>query len=168
MPTHLERLPEAFGYDAGRELDEALRIITHCVTQLTEDQLWWRPSESMNSIANLLLHLSGNVRQWIISGVGGVPDNRQRQREFDERNAIPRSRLLQQIEGTVAEAKTVLADQSAEELLRVRCVQGYDVSGMQAAFHSVSHFRGHTQEVVHMTRCQLGDDYEFDFVPPVA
>jgi len=122
----------------------------------------------MNSIANLLLHLCGNLRQWIVSGVGGTADIRERQKEFDQRGSTPRTELMQQIESAVADAKTALSGTSAEELLRIRPVQGNDVTGMQAILHSAAHFRGHTQEIVHMTRCQLGDSYEFDFIPPTT
>jgi hypothetical protein len=122
----------------------------------------------MNSVANLLLHLCGNLRQWIVSGVGGAADIRERQKEFDARSLMPKTELLQQIEDAVAEVKKALSEISADELLRTRCIQGNDVNGIQAIFHSVAHFRGHTQEIVHMTRCQLGDSYEFDFIPTTA
>lgn len=161
-------LSKAVGHEASYELDEALQKITHCVNQLTDDQIWWRPSESMNSVANLLLHLCGNLRQWIVSGVGGAADVRQRQKEFDDRSSIPKTELMRQIEDAVAEVKVALSETSAEELLRVRRIQGNDVTAMQAIFHSIAHFRGHTQEIVHMTRCQLGDSYDFDFVPKTA
>lgn len=151
--------------ELGHELDEALRTIHHCIGQLTDDQCWWRPSDSMNSIANLTLHLSGNLRQWIISGVGGSADTRERQREFDERATTPRAGLLEKLESAVREARSVLSGVSDTELQRMRVVQGNNVSGLQAIVHSVAHFRGHTQEIVHMTRCQLGDAYEFDFIP---
>ena len=168
MSATLDSLSNLVGNEASGELDEALRIINHCVNQLTDDQVWWRPSESMNSVANLLLHLSGNVRQWIVSGVGGVADVRERQQEFDQRSSTPKTELMQQIESAVADAKMALSETSVEELLRIRPVQGNDVTGMQAILHSVAHFRGHAQEIVHMTRCQLGDSYEFDFVPPTS
>jgi len=161
-----EILSDLVSHEIRVELDAALGKITHCVNQLTDDQLWWRPSESMNSVANLLLHLCGNVRQWIVSGVGGAADVRERQKEFDQRGPIPKRELLQQLGSAVEEAKRVLSETSAEELLRVRPVQGNDVTGMQAMLHSAAHFRGHVQEIVHMTRCQLGVSYEFDFIPP--
>jgi len=168
MSATLEDLSKRVGNEASGELDAALRIIRHCVNQLTDDQVWWRPSESMNSVANLLLHLCGNVRQWIVSGVGGAADVRERQEEFDQRSLTPRTELLQQVASAVADAKVALSGSSAAELLRIRPIQGNDVTGMQAIFHSVAHFRGHTQEIVHMTRCQLGDSYEFDFIPPTS
>ena len=155
----------AVGSEAYDELNSALKIIRHCVNQLSEDQVWWRPAESMNSVANLMLHLCGNVRQWLVSGVGETVDIRERQKEFDQRNSASKTELMQQLESAVADAREVLAGISAETLLRARRVQGYDVRGIGAVFHSVSHFRGHTQEIVHMTRCQLGDSYKFDFIP---
>ncbi|MEE3372742.1 MAG: DUF1572 family protein [Planctomycetota bacterium] len=158
----------AVGSEAYDELKGALEIIRHCVDQLSEEQVWWRPAESMNSVANLMLHLCGNVRQWIVSGVGETADIRERQKEFDQRNSASKTELMQQLESTVADARAVLAGISAEALLQMRRVQGYDVSGIGAVFHSASHFRGHTQEIVHMTRCQLGDSYKFDFIPTTA
>ena len=122
----------------------------------------------MNSIANLLLHLCGNVGQWIVSGVGGSADIRQRQQEFDDRSGTPKDELLQQIESVVTDAKRVLLETSAEELLRPRLVQGNEVTAVRAMIHSLAHFQGHVQEIVHMTRCQLGESYKFDFVAPVA
>jgi len=160
-----DSLHRAVATEACDELDSALQIIRHCVDQLSDDQLWWRPAESMNSVANLILHLCGNVRQWVVSGIGEAADVRERQKEFDQRNSALKAELMQQLESAVANAKVVLSDISVEALLRVRRVQGNDVTGMQAIFHSVSHFRGHTQEIVHMTRFQLDDSYKFDFIP---
>jgi hypothetical protein len=98
--------------------------------------------------------------------VGGAPDTRRRQEEFDLRDMTPRSELLAILRTACTDAKGAIAATSAEELLRHRTVQGNEVTGIHAIFHATAHFRGHTQEIVHMTRCQLGDTYEFDFVPP--
>ena len=119
----------------------------------------------MNSIANLLLHLSGNVRQWIVAGVGGVPDIRERQKEFDTTGSISRSEIMERIENAVSDAREVLIAVTSDNLVRKRTVQGFEVTGLHAIIHSVAHFQGHTQEIVHITRCQLGDSYRFDFVP---
>ncbi len=119
----------------------------------------------MNSVANLILHLCGNVRQWIIAGVGEVEDARNRPHEFSERGPIPKDELLRRLNTTVAEAKTTLENVSDLDLLQPRRIQGFDVTGIAAIFHSVSHFQGHTQEIIHMTRFQLGEEYRFDFVP---
>lgn len=150
---------------AVTELDSAQAKIEHCLHQLSEEQAWSRPAEELNSVANLLLHLAGNIRQWIISGVGGVPDVRQRQSEFDDRSQRPKQEILDHLRQAVAESKQVISELSDQDLLAMRRVQGFEVSGMQAIFDSVSHFRGHTQEIVHITRSLLRDKYAFDFVP---
>jgi uncharacterized damage-inducible protein DinB len=147
------------------ELDHAVRKISHCLKQLTDEQVWWRPGASMNSIANLILHLCGNVRQWITAGVGGAEDTRDRPKEFSERGPMEKAELLRRLEATVAEAQQAIVGASAADLVEGRRIQGFDATGVAAMLHSVAHFHGHTQEIVHLTRCQIGDDYEFEFVP---
>jgi hypothetical protein len=128
-------------------------------------QIWQRESEAMNSIGNLVLHLCGNLRQWIVAGIGGEEDVRQRPKEFSERGPIPKLELLRRLDETVAQAQDALKKASANDLLRQRSIQGFHVSGLEAIFDSVPHFRGHTQEIIHMTRCLLGDTYRFAWVP---
>src|SRR5882724_11589136 len=87
---------------SGSFIDEARRLlvqeylpkIERCLEKLTDEQVWWRPNPESNSIGNLLLHISGNARQWIVCGLGTATDQRQRQTEFDERNVIPRDELI--------------------------------------------------------------------------
>jgi hypothetical protein len=143
------------------ELDSALGRIAHCVNQLTDEQVWWRPRADINSIANLVLHLTGNVRQLIVSGVGGEPDTRDRPAEFAARDPIPKAELLRRLTDAVNRAKAAFAAASDAELCRVRKVQGNDWTGLLAALRSVAHFRGHTQEIIHMTRTLLGEKYQF-------
>lgn len=183
---------------AAREtLAEGMHKIEHCLGQLNEEQVWWRPGAShsnqasensvggkgsaedkanmvrasgpeMNSIANLVLHLAGNVRQWIVAGVGGGKDVRNRPREFADRSGKSKSELLALVKGTVAEADAVLARLSADELVAKRRIQGFDTNVTAALLGTISHFRGHVQEIIHLTRMQLGDKYRFDFVPQGA
>ena len=151
---------------AGDELSSALGKIKHCLGQLSDEQVWWRPQPSLNSIGNLVLHLCGNVRQWLVAGLGGAADVRNRPAEFAERGPIPRAELLRQLGAVVDEARAALARQTARQLLDVRPIQGWQVTGLAAIFDSVPHFRGHTQEIVHMTRAQLGDAYRLQWQPP--
>src|SRR5437870_11501525 len=99
--------------------------IRAAVERLTEEDTWWRPNEASNSVGNLMLHLSGNVRQWIVSGVGGAPDLRERSKEFSERDAIPKRDLLLKLEQTVAQADQVLSSLSPLYLLEQRTIQGF-------------------------------------------
>jgi uncharacterized damage-inducible protein DinB len=150
-----------FSLESQRTLDEAVRKIEHCVRQLSDDDVWWRPSEEMNSVGNIILHLCGNVRQWVVSGVGGAPDVRDRPAEFAQREKTPREHLMAKLRATVDEAKATLDRCDAQNLLRARHVQHGEVTGLHAAYHSVSHFVGHTQEITYITRLRMGEKYQF-------
>jgi hypothetical protein len=158
-------LAAAVGTEAGNELSHALAKIKHCLNQLNDEQVWWRSRPSLNSIGNLILHLCGNVQQWIVGGLSGVPDDRDRPSEFSERGPIPKSELVRRLDAGVGEAREVLSQLTARQLLETRRIQGFDVTGLAAIFDSVPHFRGHTQEIISMTRLQLGDGYKFAWTP---
>jgi hypothetical protein len=160
-----ESLASAVGKEAAHELAEALDRIRHCLDQLTDEQVWWRPHPALNSVGNLLLHLRGNLRQWIVCGIGGAADRRNRPAEFAATGPIPKAELLRDLEAVVAEAQAVLTRVTAEELLRLRRIQAFEVTGLGAIFSSVPHFRGHTQEIIHLTRQQRGDAYRFAWTP---
>jgi len=143
------------------ELDSALGRITHCVGQLTDEQVWWRPRADMNSIGNLVLHLTGNVKQMIVSSLGGEPDDRDRPAEFAARGSVPKGELLRRLSDVVSRAKAVLGAATAEEFCRVRRVNTFDLTGAGAVVRCVAHFRGHAQEVIHLTRTILADRYQY-------
>jgi hypothetical protein len=151
--------------ECRRRLAACLDRIKHCVAQLEEGQLWWRPHESMNSIANIILHLCGNVKQWLVVGVTQGADTRNRPQEFGERGGVSKAELLRRLEAVVAEAEAVLVGLSDEQLLEPRRIQGFDETVLSATFDSIAHFNGHTQEIVYVTRLQLGDAYRFAWVP---
>ncbi|WP_422930437.1 DUF1572 family protein [Singulisphaera sp. PoT] len=150
---------------ARERLKNRAGMIEHCVNQLSEDQVWWRPTESMNSVANILLHLSGNIRQWIISGVGGTPDTRDRPAEFAAREQLPKAELLQRFRQAIAESDAVLASFDPSSLLDRRRIQGSEQSILYAIWRPIEHLGGHAQEVIYISRFQLGEDYRFAYVP---
>ena len=160
-----DKLAAAVGIAAANEMTSALNRIKHCLDQLSDEQIWWRSHPAMNSIGNLILHLCGNVRQWIVAGLGGEPDHRNRPVEFSERGPIPKAELFRRLEAVVAEARSVLERQTSGQMLNPRRVQGADVTGLHAIFNSVPHFRGHTQEIIHITRSQLGDANRLAWAP---
>ncbi len=168
MTANAEQLAAAVTAAAAEELTKAFGRIRHCVEQLSEEQVWWRPAADVNSVANLMLHLAGNLRQYVGAGLGGAADVRQRPQEFAERGPIAKAELLRRLEAVVTEARQVLANLSADELLRVRRVQKADVNALQALFRCVPHFQGHTQEIIHLTRRQLGDAYRYAGPPATA
>jgi uncharacterized damage-inducible protein DinB len=139
--------------------------LIQCLTMLSEKDIWWRPNAASNSVGNLVLHISGNVRQWIISGLGEEQDIRDRDREFAERGPIRRRALLALIRGTVDEASNVLGRLSEDSLLRIHNIQGFRVSGMYAVVQVVHHFAYHTGQIIFATKWKLGKDLKFTRLP---
>jgi uncharacterized damage-inducible protein DinB len=165
ISTPIYPLDACFVSAARTEFADALRQIEHCVAQLSDEQAWQRPGPGMNSVANLLLHLAGNVRQWIVSGVGGAEDTRYRAGEFADESGRPRAEMLAELRKVVEEADAVIAGLNADRLLERRTIQGYETQVLGAVFHAVAHFRGHAQEITHMTRAVIGDRYVFAHAP---
>lgn len=122
--------------------------IRAAVEAMPADRLWWRPNESSNSVGNLLLHLSGNVRQWIVSGVGGQADVRKRNMEFAARGGATAASMLDGLDATLREVDDVLRGLLPSELLERRSIQGRDTTVMEAVYHVVEHFAGHTGQII--------------------
>ena len=139
--------------------------IVSCLKQLSPEQIWWRPNAASNSVGNLVLHLTGNVRQWIISGLGGVPDVRQRDSEFSERGPLPRRVLVGRLRKTVEEACRALGKLTPEDLARVHTIQKFRVTGMEATFHVAEHFSHHAGQIILLTKMLTGSDLKFTQLP---
>lgn len=165
MTPREKKIAGSYLREAIHQLSEGAIKINHCLDQLSDEQLWWRPTQDQNSVANLLLHLAGNLRQWIVSGVDGEPDVRDRPREFNERGPIVRGKLIRGFQQTVDGSIQALQQCPAERLIEPRRIQGFDTTTLSAIFDSVAHFRGHVQEIICLTRQQLGAAYHFHFVP---
>ncbi|PWT95702.1 MAG: hypothetical protein C5B55_00975 [Blastocatellia bacterium] len=132
--------------------------IERCLDELSDEEIWWRPNEASNSIGNLLLHLSGNVRQWIIGGVGGREFVRHRQQEFDERRQIAGNDLRAMIKSILAEADEVLSEVTTETLSDRKEIQGNDVTVMEAIYHVVEHFGMHTGQIIYLSKMKGGSE----------
>jgi len=146
---------------------------------LSEEEVWWRPNEASNSIGNLLLHLSGNVRQWVVSGLGHAADTRDRPREFSERTPRSKAALLARLDVTLDDADAVMAwleeelaaSSSDAVLQREHLIQGFPQTALDALFHIVEHFSYHTGQIVYIAKFHQGekvkfyDDLELDRAP---
>ncbi len=141
--------------------DNYLPKIERCLEQLTDEQVWWRANPESNSVGNLLLHLAGNSRQWIVGGVGGAADVRERGSEFGERGPMPRAELVARLRATLSEVDEVLARLEPSALTERRRVQGCDVSVLTAVFHVVEHFSMHTGQIVLLTKMLAARDLAF-------
>lgn len=142
---------------------EYLPKLRHCVAALPDQMVWQRTQESSNSIGNLLMHLAGNVRQWIVGGIGGQPVTRDRPLEFSTRNGLPARALLTDLEAAIAESDAVLAGLSEADLARPCTIQGRETTVLAAIYHVVEHFGMHTGQIVLLTKaCAPGAIHFYD------
>jgi uncharacterized damage-inducible protein DinB len=146
---------------SARKLRQLLSRIHTCLEKLDETQIWLRAADNSNSIGNLCLHLSGNVRQWILHGIGRQPDLRQRDAEFAARGGVSKEELWQRLSATVQDAVTVLEHLPPEQLPETVRPQNYEVSTLEAVYHVVEHFAEHTGQILYATKALTGEDLGF-------
>lgn len=132
-----------------------------CLEPLSEEQIWWRPNESSNSIGNLILHLNGNVQQWLVDSFNQREDTRDRPAEFAAKGNIPKAKLLETLEWTVREAANALDRMSEEVLITRHEIQGYSVYGLEAVYQVVEHFALHYGQIVYITKMLSDQDLGF-------
>jgi len=135
--------------------------IRHAVEALPPDALWIRPNDSSNSVGNLLLHLAGNIRQWIVSGVGGAPDVRHRAEEFAARDGVPAATLLDALDRALDEVDAVLARLDPGSLREPRTIQARDLTVLEAIFHVTEHFSYHLGQIVLVAKAAAPDSIHF-------
>ena len=133
--------------------------IETCVGKLTPQQIWTRGAENENAVGNLVLHLAGNVRQWILCGVGDAEDRRDRDSEFDARSG---ENVLERLRATVEEAVALLAALPHSKLGERKTIQKhYNVTVLEAIYHVVEHFSMHTGQIIFATKLLTGEDLGF-------
>jgi uncharacterized damage-inducible protein DinB len=142
-------------------LAQLMSRIDTCVQKLTPEQVWMRAGANQNAVGNLLLHLNGNVRQWILHGVGGQPDVRDRDAEFAAEGEAGAEELLARLRATVDEAAALFRALPHHRLLERFRVQGYEVTVLAAIYHVVEHFAGHTFQIMYATKLCTGEDLGF-------
>jgi len=146
---------------AVETLETTLEHIEASVSKLPPHALWARSSENENAAGNLLLHLEGNVRQWILSGVGGASDTRDRASEFAARSGQDASALVAALRRTVEDAMAVIGALPHARLGESVRIQGYDTTVLSAIFHVVEHFSGHAGQIILLTKQATGQDLGF-------
>lgn len=144
-----------------RLFEECVPRIKNCLDRLSNDQIWWRPNPQSNSIGNLVLHLCGNVRQWIVSGVGAQTDVRKRSLEFSEQGPVPRQQLLDLLNDLEPDVRRVLAKVEAADLLLVKPVQVYEHTVLTMLIHVTEHFSYHTGQIAWITKMLTSEDLGF-------
>jgi uncharacterized damage-inducible protein DinB len=144
-----------------QKLNQSAGRIDSCLGKLTEQQVWARGSTNENAVGNLVLHVCGNVRQWIVSGAGAAPDSRDRDAEFAATGGPSILELRSRLAATVAEGCSVIRSLSAERLEARILVQSYDLTVLEAVYHVIEHFSGHTGQIIFATKLFTGEDLGF-------
>lgn len=135
--------------------------IEACTAKLTPEQVWRRGGERQNAIGNLLLHLTGNVRQWILAGVGGQPAARDRDAEFAARNGPVPQQLTAALRAAVEDAAGLIEALPEARLTETVEIQGHHVSVLEAVYHVVEHFSGHAGQIIVLTKMYTNSDLGF-------
>ncbi|TMM57421.1 DUF1572 domain-containing protein [Maribacter algarum] len=159
--TKEEKLVDELVKNALYRIDESTRMIRKSLEDVSEEELWQKPNDSLNSIANLMLHLCGNITQYIISSLGETEDIRKRDLEFETNKSGTKSEILEKLESTVDTAKRVIFDSSLDQLLKIRSVQGFSFSGVGVIMHAVEHYSYHTGQIAFWVKQLKNKDLGF-------
>ncbi len=143
----------------------SLRKIQESVRLLDEDQVWWRPNSACNSVGNLLLHLCGNLSQWVLEGLGGTAYERHRTQEFTAERNAGRDALLERFRSVVERSRAVVEGLTPETLAARRRIQKYETDGLEAVYHVVEHLGYHAGQIVAITKQLRGAAAGIDFYP---
>ncbi len=155
----------ALPIEADRLFAEYLDQIERSAGQLTAEQIWWRPNPACNSVGNLLLHLCGNLSQWVLGGLGGEAFERRRSEEFAAAGGADGAALLARLREVVTACRSVARALTARDFDRTLTIQGYTSSGFGVLLHAVEHMSYHTGQIVHLVKEQLGGPSEIEFYP---
>lgn len=158
----MESTVEPFLDLSARFLEEDfLPRIRACLESLEPGDVWWSPNPASNSVGNLVLHLEGNLRQWVASGVGGGTDVRRRDEEFQGDRHLTADELGRNLERAVEEAVAVLRETDPERLGEEVTIQGMEVTVREAVYHAVEHFSMHTGQIIYATKLRKAADLGF-------
>ena len=146
---------------SSRRLQELASRIDICLARLNQEQIWARNGEHENAVGNLVLHLCGNVSQWIISSIGGAPDNRQREAEFSARGNVNGKELRERLATTLSQATAVISALNIKRLSDRVVIQGTDVSVLDAIYHVVEHFSMHAGQIIFITKMRTAAPLNF-------
>lgn len=153
MSSELSLLTQQTLQEVRRRLiEESIPRLRKCLGELSEAEIWSRPNTNSNSVGNLVLHLCGNARQWMISTFGQQRDIRQRNEEFTERGPLPTQHLLDELDHLERALIPVLETITAEDLTKSYSVQGFSETGIAILIHVVEHFSYHVGQVSYFVK----------------
>jgi Protein of unknown function (DUF1572) len=151
---------------SASKITQMTGFIERCLDELTEEQVWHRDSVQENSVGNLILHLAGNVRQWIGHGLAGLPDIRERDAEFAALGNVSKKELRDHLQAVIIPAIDTVAELSHEKLTQKRLVQGAERNGLEIVYQVVGHLQQHTGQIIWATKRFTRKD--LDLQKPIA
>ena len=154
---------EDFGKTSAGYLREYVARLERATGVLPAADTWWKPHAGALSVGNILVHLAGNVRQWILSGIGGEPDDRDRASEFARTQGATAVDLCAELKDTVEQAARLIEGLEPEAAMRSYPIQGSQVVGWEAVYHVVEHFSWHTGQVVWLAKARAGSEHGLAF-----
>ena len=150
------------------QAEGSFKRLFHCLEQLDEKQLWWRPNDKMNSVAVLTKHICGNMRQWTITSINNTDDNRDRPGEFLNDNKFSKAELISLADATKSDFMDAVRNLNPSRLAEQKRIQGYEVTLLEAIVHALTHMEGHIGQIIILTRIQMGESYKIFWKPKTA
>ena len=160
-----DEMATAFVEESKNRVAVSRDFINHCIDQLQDDDMWSIPAEGSNSIGVIIQHLLGNLRQWIISGVGGAPDVRDRPREFRMEEKTPKSTLQKRLNDRLDQVIDTYSRLDPSILLDQSRIQGFEQSALSAIYGTMTHLALHAGQIAYITRLRLGRAYRESWTP---
>jgi len=157
----MQTLSSEFIEQSILRMQENMPRIEKCFSELSEAEVWLKPNEASNSMGNLVLHLCGNITQYIISSLGGKKDRRDRDIEFSTEEGFSKQQLIDKLSNVVDQSVSIMTEVSESELMRTRKVQAYQLSGVGIIIHVVEHFSYHTGQIALRTKQLRNKDLGF-------
>jgi uncharacterized damage-inducible protein DinB len=157
----MEKIKKEFIKDCIRHLNEYTRRVKTCLDLLSEEQVWQKPNETSNSIANLILHLCGNMTQYVLSSLGGKADLRERDKEFSAKDGLSKEQLFEKLSAVVHSVIEEIQIHDEESLLKTRMVQGFEKNGISIILHITEHYSYHTGQIALLTKLMTDQDLGF-------
>ena len=151
---------------SNNKLEQMTTTLNACLNRLSDEQVWQRGGAHENAIGNLVLHLCGNMRQWIMYGVDRQPDVRVRDAEFSADGGMGRAELIALFGSTVAEAREILAKLPAERLTDRTNPQHGEVSVLDAIYQVVGHVQQHVGQIILLTKQMAATDLDLSMPRP--
>ncbi len=157
----MKNIAKEFMEESIFRIEKNTTKIIKCLHVLTEDQIWKRPNEVSNSAGNILLHLCGNTRQYLVSALSDQPDIRERDEEFSAKGGYSKEELQIKLTATVEEATGILQTMDEYRLMKIHSVQGFNLSGIAIIVHVTEHYSHHTGQIIFWTKLLTGNDLSF-------